>query len=392
VTIRALADLAGQNGLFVDGDWVESKDQDPNGDTRLVQLADVGDGEWLDKSARFMTAEKAVTLRCTPLKEGDLLIARMPDPLGRACIFPGSDQQCVTVVDVAILRADPRLAFTPWLKHAVNSTAFRSKMERQTTGTTRQRISRGNLGQLTLDVPPLPEQKRIAAILDKADAIRKKRQEAIRLTEELLRSAFLEMFGDYLRPNRCRPLKDVCSVLLDCRNKTAPYEVSGIPLIRTTNFRNNSLDLSSLKYVSDATNKVWSSRHQTSPGDVVYCREAPFGMAAIVPESFFPCLGQRIMVARPDQKMVTTKFLWTALNSPFVFSQAERVAVGATVKHLRVGDVEKLEIPVPPLTLQTRFSRMSDAIASLVTSFGTSMRLTEVCSSSLTQRAFSGKL
>ena len=100
----ALEDLVGPDGIFVDGDWVESKDQDPQGDVRLIQLADVGDGEYRDRSERFLTSEKARELGCTFLEAGDLLVARMPDPLGRACIFPGDRRRAVTVVDVAVVR------------------------------------------------------------------------------------------------------------------------------------------------------------------------------------------------------------------------------------------------------------------------------------------------
>ena len=76
------------DGLFSDGDWVESKDQDPSGDVRLLQLADIGEGEFRDRSNRFLTAESAGRLNCTFLRPGDVLVARMPDPLGRACRVP----------------------------------------------------------------------------------------------------------------------------------------------------------------------------------------------------------------------------------------------------------------------------------------------------------------
>src|SRR4051812_24815570 len=84
---KTIPDLVGDAGLFVDGDWVESKDQDPSGEVRLIQLADIGDGAYRDRSNRFMTKSKADELRCTTLLDGDVLIARMPDPLGRACVF-----------------------------------------------------------------------------------------------------------------------------------------------------------------------------------------------------------------------------------------------------------------------------------------------------------------
>src|SRR5207249_2862114 len=72
-------------GYFCDGDWVESKDQDPNGDVRLIQLADIGDGIYRDRSSRFMNKATAARLNCSYLKAGDILVARMPDPLGRCC-------------------------------------------------------------------------------------------------------------------------------------------------------------------------------------------------------------------------------------------------------------------------------------------------------------------
>ena len=83
-----LSDLIARDGVFSDGDWVESKDQDPHGSIRLLQLADIGDGGFLDKSNRFINEQKFDQLRCTELLEGDVLIARMPDPLGRACLAP----------------------------------------------------------------------------------------------------------------------------------------------------------------------------------------------------------------------------------------------------------------------------------------------------------------
>src|SRR4051812_24823474 len=99
-----LPDLVGCDGVFLDGDWVESKDQDANGGVRLIQLADIGDGLYRNRSSRFLTMGKAKELGCTFLERGDILISRMADPLGRACIFPGDDKPAATVVDACIVR------------------------------------------------------------------------------------------------------------------------------------------------------------------------------------------------------------------------------------------------------------------------------------------------
>ncbi|MDQ7074088.1 MAG: hypothetical protein Q9O24_02820 [Gammaproteobacteria bacterium] len=92
-----IKNFVGKNSLFCDGDWVESKDQDEEGNTRLIQLGDIGDGVFLNRSNRYMNNIQFSKLRCTELKKEDILIARMPDPIGRACLFPNEDQRCVTV-------------------------------------------------------------------------------------------------------------------------------------------------------------------------------------------------------------------------------------------------------------------------------------------------------
>lgn len=154
--------------VFVDGDWVESKDQDPNGEIRLIQLADVGDAQYLDHSTRFLTKQTALRLKCTALKVGDVLVARMPDPLGRACIFPGDAKESVTVVDVCVIRPANTGPDPIWLMSALNTSGFRGLIARQATGTTRERISRGNLSRLRMITPPIELQrvfsKRFAAI------------------------------------------------------------------------------------------------------------------------------------------------------------------------------------------------------------------------------------
>lgn len=159
----ALETLAGETGFFTDGDWVESKDQDPSGDVRLTQLADVGVGEWRDRSARFMQMGTAQRLNWTFLEPGDVLIARMPDPLAHACAFPGDPRPCVTAVDVAILRVDDGYFDQAFIVNAINSPVFAANAESKAAGTTRSRVSRGNLSVLPFPVPPIEEQREIAA-------------------------------------------------------------------------------------------------------------------------------------------------------------------------------------------------------------------------------------
>ena len=161
-----LDELISADGMFVDGDWVESKDQDPHGAVRLTQLADIGEGLFRDRSNRFLTLDKARKLRCSFLEPGDVLIARMPAPLGRACLYPGSSQPAVTVVDVCIIRPGSSGVNPRWMMWIVNSPQVREQIKQYESGTTRKRISRRHLALIRISVPPRAEQDRIVTALD----------------------------------------------------------------------------------------------------------------------------------------------------------------------------------------------------------------------------------
>ena len=90
---------------FGDGDWIETKDQSPDG-IRLVQTGNVGEGEYKDKAhkARFISDETFGRLRCTEVLPGDCLVSRLPEPVGRACIVPDSSSRMITGVDCSIIR------------------------------------------------------------------------------------------------------------------------------------------------------------------------------------------------------------------------------------------------------------------------------------------------
>lgn len=173
---------------FTDGDWVESKDQDPNGSTRLIQLADIGDGIWLNKSRRFMNQETVRRLKCTTLEPGDVLVARMPDPLGRACVFPGLPAQAVTAVDVCIIRASLDVLHPAWLVCALNSKRVRERIDFLATGTTRKRISRANLATIQVPIAEIEIQKEFAARVQKIEEQRRLVEAALKRDNELFAS------------------------------------------------------------------------------------------------------------------------------------------------------------------------------------------------------------
>lgn len=156
-------------GSLNDGDWVESKDQNPDGSIRLVQLADIADGHYRQRSDRWIDESAARRLDVHFLQPNDLLIARMPDPLGRCCEVPPRIGRAVTVVDVAVLRiTDPRIV-PRYVMYALNSPGPRTSIAREAKGATRQRIGRKQLGRTRIPLPTTEVQRSIALYLDHAE-------------------------------------------------------------------------------------------------------------------------------------------------------------------------------------------------------------------------------
>jgi len=186
-----------------------------------------------------------------------------------------------------------------------------------------------------------------------------------------------------------------CDPVVDCHNKTAPYKDSGIPLVRTTNIRDGRLLLDEVRYVDQSTYDFWSRRCPPEPGDVLFTREAPMGEAAIIPPGTKLCMGQRMMLMRPSNA-ISVAFLLYALMSPVIRQLIERTAVGSGVKHLRVGDVELLPIPIPPSSEQDRIVTEVDGRLSLVREVEIQVDANLIRSERLRQailrQAFSGQL
>lgn len=380
-----------RSGLFSDGDWVESKDQNPEGDVRLIQLADIGVGEFIDKSNRFMTSKRADELRCSYLKAGDILVARMPDPIGRACIFPEDMGRCVTVVDICIVRPDSERIDNRWLMHLINSERFRNQIDRHVTGTTRQRISRGNLAGLEIPLPPLPEQKRIAAILDKADAIRRKRQQAIQLADDFLRAVFLDMFGDPVTNPKGWPV-DKFGNVFDVRDGThdsPSYVSSGFPLITSKNIKNGEIDMLDVNYISKEDYELINRRSKVDVGDILMPMIGTIGNPAIVRDEPLFAI-KNVALIKLGRSSLPAEFVLALLNGPLLEAAVQQKSRGGTQKFLGLGDIRDLNCYLPDERLVSKYI----GIANKVRQFASAYRKADEAGleGSLSQKAFSGHL
>jgi len=166
--------------LFDDGDWIEAEYLTDSG-IRLIQTGNVGEGIFVDKEKKKYISEQSFTkLKCKELNVGDILICRLADPAGRACILPDiGEEKMITSVDVSIYR--PKLDYVDrtFIVASMSTANWFNEIRERCGGSTRTRIARSELGKLKIPLPPLPEQKAIAQVLSTADA-------AIHTTEKLI--------------------------------------------------------------------------------------------------------------------------------------------------------------------------------------------------------------
>ena len=147
---RKLASLCEK---FTDGDWIESKDQSDFG-VRLVQTGNVGVAEYLDKpnNKKWISEDTFDRLHCEEVLPGDILISRLPEPAGRACIMPLLGTKMITAVDCTIVRTAPDRS-NKFLVQYLSSQAYFDDVNTCLAGGTRQRISRGNLANFNVPIP-----------------------------------------------------------------------------------------------------------------------------------------------------------------------------------------------------------------------------------------------
>ena len=371
---RALIDnLVSEGGLFSDGDWVESKDQDPDGEVRLIQLADVGVGKFRDRSNRFLTSTKAAELNCTYLEPQDVLVARMPDPLGRACRFPGGFGPCVTVVDVAVLRPGQESVDPAWLMWSINSPQCSSQVAALQSGTTRKRISRRNLATIQLTVPPLEEQRRIVAAIEehfsRLDDVETSLGVALQRLD-VLRSAVL---NDAFHIHRNLPLAWRASTIGDVADvqlgrQRSPQHHTGEqmrPYLRSANVTWNGISLNDVKAMNfDDTD---FKKYRLEPGDLLLNEASgspnEVGKPAIWDGEISDCCFQNTLLRLRPHGVTLDYLYWFCYASARSgrFGEAGR---GVNIRHLGKQGLAQFPISVAPRDEQDQIiERIDRALA-----------------------------
>jgi type I restriction enzyme S subunit len=285
-----------------------------------------------------------------------------------------------------------------FLRLWVNGREFRSQITKLVTGTAQQNFGPSHLKATKITLPPLAEQRRIAEVLDRAEALRAKRRAALAQLDALTQSLFLELFGDPATNPRGWPdsqLGKLCEKVIDCPHATPVYATSRTqyPCVRSSDIQNGDLTFADTKYVEKSEYEKRIARGKPQVGDVIYCREgARFGNAALITKDITLCLGQRIMLFRPHPKSAVGEYLWTFLSSPAAYRQATSLVGGSASPHVNIRDIISFQLPLPPIALQREFARRVTAVEKLKTAQRASLAELDALFATRQHRAFLGEL
>lgn len=249
----------------------------------------------------------------------------------------------------------------------------------------------------SIPLPPLAEQKKIAAILDAADDLRAKRRESLSQLDSLLQSTFLDMFGDPVTnpmgwPKRL--LSETCSKITDGTHHSPPTFDSGVPYITAKHIKADGLRFfDDPWYVTPEHHKKIFARCDPRHGDVLYIKDGvTTGIAVVNRYDFEFSMLSSLALLRPLESSISNEYLCAYLNAERNKSVLTSRMGGAAIKRLTLVKIKAFEIPIPPLDLQNRFAAIVDTVEQQKAKQRVHLEELDTLFASLQSRAFTGKL
>ena len=344
--------------LFIDGDWIESKDQSHSG-IRLIQTGNVGNGQFLEKEGKEKYISEATfeRLKCTEIYGGDILISRLPDPIGRACIVPNKNERMITAVDCTICRVNDNLILPRYLCYFLQSSGYYNQLHNSVAGTTRQRISRKNLGKVEIVIPSFEMQNKIVSKLDILTRLISDFREILLKLDLLVKSRFVEMFGDPIINSRgwkTEQAEKHIDLLSGFPFDSSKYTDNGIYICGGLIIMPQRIDWNDCKY--------WSSiegyeEYILQENDIVMALDRPWisegFKVAMIDGSHLPALliqrTARIRAIDINQQYLFYCFIMGGFDKHCSIT-------GSLVPHISPKDIRSFTIMLPPLDLQNQFA------------------------------------
>ena len=282
-----------------DGDWIESKNQSLSG-IRLIQTGNIGVGVYLDKfsRAKYISEETFNKLECTEVFPGDIIVSRLPAPVGRACIVPDGLGRTIAAVDCTILRIDEKKFLKEYVLLYTETGQYKSQIEKFLAGSTRVRISRKNLESISIPQKNLETQKNIVSIIYKIKNIVELRKQQLSKLDQLVKSRFIEMFGDVYLNTMSWDEKDLESIAdivsgITKGRKVKNKKLKEVPYMAVSNVKDGYIDWSTVKKIDVTDEEI--SRYRLLKDDVLITEGGDpdkVGRGAIIKNPLENCIHQ----------------------------------------------------------------------------------------------------
>jgi len=248
---------------------------------------------------------------------------------------------------------------------------------------------------LWVPLPPLPEQRHIAAILDQADALRAKRREALAQLDSLTQSIFIEMFGDPVENPRSLPVRRLVDLVDGARPITygilmpGPDQETGVKYVRVVDMRNGGIDLSGIRTTTHAISSGYN-RSLLKPGDLLMSIRGHVGRLAVVPKEL-----EGANITQDTARFAITGadpvFVRECLRTPGFQRWMAKHTKGVAVRGINLGDVKLMPVIVPSAPEQQEFSRRAIAVGGLINVHRAALADSDALFASLQHRAFAGQ-
>jgi type I restriction enzyme, S subunit len=367
----------------------------------FLAMADVSeDGGLLGIQTRPLSE---VSRGYTPFRRGDAIVAKITPCFenGKSALLDELPSEIgYGSTEFHVVRAGTDL-HNRFLHFLLRSPRFREMGRRRMTGSAGQkRVPQSYLDEFEFSLPSLAEQQRIAAILDKAEAIHRKRREALSLADEILRCVFLEIAQGIRNGTTAGEIKQISALLSDGNNsiRTGPFgsdllhsefTAHGVPVLGIENVVTNRFRWTEPRCISFEKYKSLK-RFRVFPEDVIITIMGTTGRVCVAPAGLPECISTKhLCVLTPDTSKVSSLYLWASLLfDPVVRRQTAQAGKGAIMEGWNMTIVRELEIAVPSTQALKRFDAAAKRIECLRASHEALELESEQLFGSLSSRVF----
>ncbi|MCU4458107.1 restriction endonuclease subunit S [Acinetobacter pittii] len=353
-----------------------------------LSIADMIQGRYLNNTKEYITdlGVKASNIKLIPK---NTLVLSYKLSIGKVGITQKPMYTNEAIASLTELDSQVDINYLYW---ALQHIDLLENADRAAMGKT---LNKAKLSEVKIPLPPLAEQRRIASILDQADELRQKRQQAIEKLDQLLQATFIDMFGDpvdNLKELETVALLDLCKKVTDGTHQSPKWTTKGIPFLFISNIVDGEIDYSSQKFIDQATYDSLTKSTKIELNDILYTTVGSYGNVARVKSDQLFCFQRHIAHIKPDFDKINPKFLEKMLSSYGVRRQADRLVRGVAQKTLNLKDLKEIIVFNIPLVEQNHFVQKCEVIESLKIKSKLALNQADDLFKSLQNQAFSGNL